>query len=63
MMILRKALLIAAAVLAMAVPATAAELTLSFNNLPTLNEATEGLYEGWAIVDGPTFIKSFGGFV
>ncbi len=52
MMILRKALLITAAVLAMAVPAAAAELTLSFNNLPTLNESTEGLYEGWAIVDG-----------
>ena len=52
MNILRMALLTAAVVLVMAVPAAAAELTLSFNNLPTLNEATEGLYEGWAIVDG-----------
>jgi hypothetical protein len=52
MMILRKALLTAAAVLVLAVPAAAAELTLSFNNLPALNEAIEGLYEGWAIVDG-----------
>jgi len=48
----RKTLLTAAALLVMAVPAAAADLTLSFANLPVLNESTEGLYEGWAIVDG-----------
>jgi hypothetical protein len=52
MMILRKAVLITAALLVMAMPAVAAELTLSFSNLPPLNEGTEGLYEGWAIIDG-----------
>jgi len=45
MKILRKVLL-TAALFALAMPAVAAELTLSFNNLPTLNESTEGLYEG-----------------
>ncbi|MFT5233854.1 MAG: hypothetical protein ACI9UQ_001896 [Candidatus Krumholzibacteriia bacterium] len=33
-------------------PLQAAELTLSFANLPALDESSEGIYEGWVIVDG-----------
>jgi hypothetical protein len=36
----------------MSLPVMAAELILSFDNLPPLNESTEGLYEGWAIING-----------
>ncbi len=36
----------------LSIPALAAELTLSFDNLMPLNESTDGLYEGWAIIDG-----------
>ncbi len=35
-----------------ALPTFAGQLTLEFNNLAPLDEATEGLYEGWAIIDG-----------
>ena len=38
--------------LLLAPAAGAAELALSFTNLAPLDEATEGLYEGWAIIDG-----------
>jgi len=47
------ALIFALAVLASAAVAQdGPDLVLSFTNLAPLNEATEGLYEGWAIVAG-----------
>ncbi len=52
MTILRKSLLLAMATVLMALPAGAVELNLSFDNLMPLNESTDGLYEGWAIIDG-----------
>ena len=52
MKLLRTALLTALAVLSVVPMAGAAELVLSFSNLAPLDEATEGLYEGWAIING-----------
>jgi hypothetical protein len=52
MMNVKKNLLTTAGLVLLAMQAGAAELTLSFSNLPPLNEMTEGLYEGWAIIDG-----------
>jgi hypothetical protein len=49
---LRTLMLMAATIMMMALPAVAAELTLSFENLAPLDESTDGLYEGWAIVNG-----------
>jgi len=49
---LRKTLLATIAMLSMVSFAAAAELTLSFANLMPLDESTDGLYEGWAIVNG-----------
>ncbi len=48
----RKFALTAMIMILAAIPLQAAELTLSFANLPALNEGTEGIYEGWVIVDG-----------
>jgi len=48
-------MLVLALTASLALPAAAQDgtrLTLSFTNLATLDEAAEGLYEGWAIVDG-----------
>jgi hypothetical protein len=52
MNILRIGLLTTAALMLTASLALAAELSLTFANLAPLDEATEGLYEGWAIIDG-----------
>lgn len=52
MKFLNKALLASLAVLLLAPAAGAAELALAFTNLAPLDEGTEGLYEGWAIIDG-----------
>lgn len=49
---LRKTLLATVAMLSMVSFAAAAELTLSFANLMPLDEGTDGLYEGWVIVNG-----------
>lgn len=49
---LRTSFLTAAIIALMAVPALAAELTLSFENLMPLDESTDGIYEGWAIING-----------
>ena len=49
---LRTTLLTMLAMLLTVSLAAAAELTLSFANLMPLDESTDGLYEGWAIVDG-----------
>ncbi len=49
---LRTLILTVAIISLMAVPAMAAELALSFDNLTPLDEATEGIYEGWAIIGG-----------
>lgn len=49
---LRTSILTTAAIMMLALPAAAAELTLSFENLPPLDEGTDGLYEGWAIING-----------
>jgi hypothetical protein len=52
MKFLRTALLTAATLVLVVNHAGAAELTLSFTNLMPLDESTDGLYEGWAIIDG-----------
>ncbi len=49
---LRTSFLTVAIISLMAFPAMAAELVLSFDNLGPLDESTDGLYEGWAIIDG-----------
>ena len=48
----RLTILCAAALSLLALPVPASELALSFTNLAPLDEATEGVYEGWAIIDG-----------
>ena len=52
MKFMRTALLTAATLVLVVAHAGAAELTLSFTNLMPLDESTDGLYEGWAIIDG-----------
>jgi hypothetical protein len=52
MKLFSKVLLAAMAVFSVVPLAGAAELILSFTNLASLDEATEGLYEGWAIIGG-----------
>jgi hypothetical protein len=46
------ALMVALAIAPAALAQTGPTLTLTFTNLAPLDEAAEGLYEGWAIVDG-----------
>ncbi len=52
MRILRTSLLTVAIIALLSLPAVAAELSLNFENLMPLDEATDGLYEGWAIING-----------
>ncbi len=49
---LRTSILTVALCTMLALPAMSAELVLSFDNLMPLNESTDGIYEGWAIIDG-----------
>ena len=42
----------ALALMILSLPAAASELMLGFHNLAPLDEATDGIYEGWAIIDG-----------
>ena len=49
---LRTLVLTAAIATMMALPVVAAELTLDFDNLTPLDESVDGLYEGWAIING-----------